>query len=639
MEHKSVHPALKALAALLAPAVMLALVAAAAPARAANAPAAGSAASSPASAPASAPAASAAPAQRLLPAPAARDEFLDPEVAFRFSGQLAAPGRVALEWVIAPHYYLYQQRLKFATPTPGATLGKPDFPAGDVKNDEYFGKQVVYHDDLRLSLPYSGTSAGGTLEVDVTYQGCAEAGLCYPPITKKLGLKLPKAVGDAGAGNGSAGGNGYQADQDRFAALLAGHDTFAMLAGFFLAGLLLSLTPCVLPMVPIVAGLIAGQGERATPGRSFALSLAYVLGMAVTYAAAGAAFAAAGQQAQAAFQQPWIILLFAALFIAMALSMFGFYTLQMPAAIQTRLVGASNRQRAGSFGGVAVMGALSSLVVTACVAPALVGALAFISQGGSVLRGAGALFVMALGMGVPTLAVGASAGRLLPKAGAWMDAVKQLFGALMLGVAAWMLARLTGDRWALLLYAVPLAAAAVVLLRLQARSGGARAGTRLAGATCVAAALVLAVGAMRGATDPLHPLRAPSAAAAQEARFEPIHTVAELDAAVARAAAQGRAVMLDFYADWCTSCKEMERYTFSDAAVRQRLGSLTLLRADVTANNADDQALLKRFGIFGPPTIAFYDPAGAEQPAFRVVGYMKAAEFASVLDRVAGPGA
>jgi thiol:disulfide interchange protein DsbD len=588
-------------------------------------------------------AAYAADAPRLVPAIPKANDFLDPDIAFRLSTRLVAPGKLSLDWVIAEGYYLYQGRLKFATSTPGVTLGTPQLPPGDTKQDEYFGKQIVYHRELRAQLPYTGQPAG-TLNVAITYQGCAEAGLCYPPITKKFSLAIPTATAAAGGGaGGSAGGNGtggnYVSEQDRLTALLTGGSLATVLASFFIAGLLLSLTPCVLPMVPIVAGLVAGQGQRPSTARAFALSLAYVLGMAITYAAAGAAFAAAGKQAQAVFQQPWIIALFAALFIAMALSMFGFFTLQMPSAIQTRLAGASNRQQAGTFGGVAVMGALSSLVVTACVAPALVGALAFISQGGSVLRGAGALFVMAIGMGTPTLIVGASSGRLLPKAGAWMDAVKQLFGALMLGVAAWMLARLVGDRWALLLYAVPLLAAAVVLVRLRARSAGARAGSRVAAAAAIGWALLLGVGAVRGGSDPLHPLASPQLAQAQEPNFERISSVAELDRVVLAAAAAGQPVMLDFYADWCVSCKEMEHYTFTDPQVRKSLGGMRLLRADVTANNDDDQALLKRFGIFGPPTIAFYDRAGHEQPDYRVVGYMKASPFAALLQRLGISGA
>jgi len=580
-------------------------------------------------------------ATAIVPAAHKADDFLDPDVAFRLAARVASPGKVGLDWAIAPGYYLYQQRLKFAASTPGVTLGKAELPAGDTKHDEYFGEQVVYHHELRALLPYAGV-ASGTLEIAVTYQGCAEKGLCYPPITKRFTLALPKAAAaDGGAASGGASGNGggsgnYVSEQDRLAAMIRGGSLWLMLGTFFGIGLLLAFTPCVLPMVPILSGLIAGQGKDVTTGRAFALSFTYVMGMALTYTIAGAAFAAAGHQVQAVFQQAWIVLLFAALFIALALSMFGLYTIQMPAAIQTRLTGASNSQRAGTFGGVAVMGALSALIVTACVAPALVATLVVIGQGGNVVRGAAALFAMSFGMGTPLLVVGASAGKLLPRAGAWMDAVKQLFGALMLGVAAWMLARLVGDRWSLLLYAVPLVAAAVVLLRLQARVGSVRIGSRVAAAAGFVAALLLVVGAVRGATDPLHPLANPAAAKAREAVFEQIHSVAELDAVVAQAAAAGQPVMLDFYADWCASCKEMERYTFSDPAVRSQLGNLRLLRADVTANNDDDQALLKRFGIFGPPTIAFYDRAGREQPAYRVVGYMKAGEFSSLLQRLAG---
>ncbi len=388
-------------------------------------------------------------------------------------------------------------------------------------------------------------------------------------------------------------------------------------------------------MVPILSGLIAGQGSGVTTLRAFLLSLTYVLGMAVTYTLAGAAFAAAGHQVQAVFQQPWIVILFAALFVVLALSMFGLYTIQMPAAIQTRLMASSNRQRAGTFGGVAIMGALSALVVTACVAPALVGALVVISEGGDVYRGALALFAMSLGMGAPLLVIGTSAGRLLPKAGAWMDTVKQLFGAMMLGVAAWMLSRLVADRIALLLYVIPAIVVAVVLWRQ--RTGGA---LRVLGrATALAAgvyALMLGLGSARGGTDPLRPL-ARAAAAAAELPFAPITTVGELDRAVSAAAAAGRPVMLDFYADWCVSCKEMEHDTFSDPQVRAALARMTLLRADVTANDENDRALLQRFGIFGPPTIAFYGADGTERRKYRVVGYMKAPAFLEVLARVAAP--
>ena len=578
----------------------------------------------------------------LLPRAARSDNFLPPDVAFRLAATAESPDRVRLSWAIVPGYYLYQTRLKFATTSPGMTLGAAELPSGDTKNDEYFGKQIVYHAGLIAHLPVAHSAGATALALSVTYQGCAEAGLCYPPITKQFNLTLPSgaaaaAVAGAAGPAAGAGSGAFVSEQDRLAHMIRTGSLAAIVASFFGLGLLLAFTPCVLPMVPILSGLIAGQGANVTTKRAFLLSLTYVLGMAITYTVAGAAFAAAGHQVQAVFQQPWIIILFAALFIVLALSMFGLFTLQMPAAIQERLASTSNRQRAGTFGGVAVMGALSALIVTACVAPALVGALLVIGQGGDVVRGAVALFAMSMGMGAPLLVIGTSAGKLLPRAGAWMDTVKQLFGAIMLGVAAWMLARLVGDRMSLLLYCVPLIAVFVVLWRLQG-SGTRRTAGRAVALGAAAYAVLLCVGAARGGTDPLRPLATPALAQAAELPFMRVSTVAELDRAVQTAASSGRAVLLDFYADWCTSCKEMERRTFSNPQVHGSLMQLTLLRADVTANNADDQALLKRFGIFGPPTIAFYGKDGHERSNYRVVGYMKAAEFAQVVARATSPG-
>ena len=559
-------------------------------------------------------------------------EFLDPNVAFRLEATPEGPDQVRLRWVIADRYYLYRDRIKVKTDTPGVVLGKTDFPPGILKNDEYFGEQVIYHGELSARVPLSRAAGGAQpLALAVTYQGCAEAGLCYPPITKTFDLQLPasSAGGSAVAAAGDGAG-GYVSRQDGLASLIVHGSVFAMLAVFFGSGLLLAFTPCVLPMVPILSRLIAGQGPNVTPRRAFALSLTYVLGMAITYTAAGAAAAAAGQQVQALFQKPWVIVLFALLFVAMALSMFGLYTVQVPAALQTRLSGTSNQQKAGTFGGVAAMGALSSLIVTTCVGPALVAALVVIGQSGNVARGAGALFAMSLGMGTPLLVIGTSAGALLPKAGAWMDGIKRLFGVLMLAMAAWMLARILPARATLLAFAVPAVLGAWVLWQFTARPSTGRWVTRAAGVAAGLYGALLLYGTAAGASDPLRPW-ASGVHAEESLPFHSIRSVAELDREVQGAAAAGRSVMLDFYADWCVSCKEMERYTFTDSQVKQSLASARLLRADVTANNADDQALLKRFGIFGPPTIAFYGPDGMERPQYRVVGYMKAAEFAEVL--------
>jgi thioredoxin:protein disulfide reductase len=583
------------------------------------------------------------------------DEFLPPDQAFRFNGTSTTDATgarwVRLDWAIAPGYYLYRDRIRIESAQSPERIGAPQFPPGQIKSDEYFGKQVIYHQELVALVPVIGAAAT-PLNLSVTYQGCAEAGLCYPPITRAISLDLSggQAGGAASGARIPAGQTGilaatsraasapYVSEQDRLALLLRSGNLAQVLLEFFLGGLLLAFTPCVLPMVPILSGLIVGHCQRVTTTRAFLLSLIYVLGMAVTYTGTGVACAAAGKQVQAIFQQPWIIVLFAALFVAMALAMFGLFTVQMPSFVQSRLAQVSNRQRSGSFLGVGVMGMLSALIVTTCVGPVLVAALIVIGQTGDMFRGGAALFAMSLGMGAPLLVVGSSAGRWLPRAGAWMDGVKRLFGVLMLGMAAWMLARIVPARGTLLLCAVPALAAAVVCWGFAISRS--RAGVWLARGGAVLAALygvALLVGAARGAEDPLQPF-VPAAASAQALNFQPVASVAELRAQVQAAAAAHQAVLLDIDADWCTSCKEMQRYTFTDPQVRAQLQSVRLLRANVTANSAEDQALLHEFRIFGPPTIALYDANGREQQSYRVVGYMKAAQFAALLRQALATG-
>jgi thiol:disulfide interchange protein DsbD len=554
------------------------------------------------------------------------DEFLDPDVAFRLAATPDGPDRIKLVWEIAPQYYLYRNRLKVTTGGGQVTLGALALPIGENHTDEYFGAQEIYRDELAALLPVA-RPGGGALAVplSVTYQGCADAGLCYPPITKTLGVDLPAG------GTITTSSAGFVSEQDWMASFIRSGNLLYVIGFFFGAGLLLAFTPCVLPMVPILSGIIAGQGANVTTRRAFFLSLSYVLGMAFTYTLAGIAAAAAGAQVQALFQQPWIITVFALLFIVLALSMFGLFTIQMPAMIQTRLADASNRQRAGTFGGVALMGALSALIVTTCVAPALVATLAVIGQSGDVVRGGLALFAMSLGMGAPLLVVGASAGRLLPKAGAWMDTVKRAFGVLFLLVAAWMLGRVLPGRVGLLLWAATAFAATWVCVSSIAQTRR-KWIPRAAGTIAALYGVALLAGAALGGSDPLAPIPQLSGRHV-ELPFKTIKSVADLEAEVAAARAAGRPVMLDFYADWCVSCKEMEKYTFPEPAVRAAIGNAVLLRADVTANDAEDQALLKHFGIFGPPTIAFYGADGTERRNFRVVGYMKAAEFAPLAAR------
>ena len=582
-------------------------------------------------------------------------EFLPPDQAFRVEVAAQGADMIRVDFLVTPGYYLYRHRFNFsldtAAGTPNATLGSPDIPEGEWKEDEFFGRQQVFHEGVSVSIPVSRTP-GGVLELPIIVglQGCADKGLCYPPEKRRFKVSLPatnSAIGgdlgdrstdrassaSARAPSGSA--QGFVSEQDRLAELIrTGHLSFVLLT-FFGLGLLLAFTPCVLPMVPILSGIIAGQGSGVTTGRAFALSLSYVLGMAVMNTLAGVAAAAAGQQIQALFQQPWIIVLFSLIFVALALSMFGLFTIQLPASLQTRLSEVSNRQRAGTFGGVAVMGALSALIVSACVAPPLFAALAVIAQTGDMVRGGSALFVMSLGMGVPLLVIGTSAGRLLPKAGGWMDTVKKFFGVLMLAVAAWMLSRLVEDRGSLLLWAVPASIGAWLLLsefKTRSITGWVMRGL---GAVLGLYALALIAGVFLGGRDPLAPI--PQLTKPEKTlQFTVIKTVDDLDRAIATAAAEGRPAMLDFYADWCVSCKEMERYTFTDTAVQAALANAVLLKADVTANDEADQALLRRFEIFGPPTIAFWGPDGVERKNYRVVGFMKADEFARVAAEATG---
>ena len=623
----------------------------------------------PSASPATSPVTSLAGLKALASASKARSadqEFLPPTEAFRVSATALAADRIRVSFMVAPGYYLSQKRLKAALEgaPAGVMLNPVTWPAGSDHNDEYFGQQTVYPESFEAELALQRGDATGALTVGLAIglQGCAEAGLCYPPDTRHLTVVLP-AVGTAvppptvaagtaapiGSPESAATGatetagaatatTGMVSEQDRLAKLVANGSLWLVLASFFGFGLLLAFTPCVLPMIPILSGIIAGQGEQVTPMRGFLLSLSYVMGMALTYTVAGAAFAAAGQQAQAIFQQPWILALFALLFVGLALAMFGFYELQLPAGLQTRLNGVSGKLSGGKVLSTALMGALSSLVVTACVAPPLVAALAVISQTGSVLRGGLALFSLSIGMGAPLLVVGASAGKLLPRAGAWMETVKQVFGVLFLGVAVWMAERILPERLVMVLWA-GVAGAALWVFWPQRGWRPFGAGLALRGVLVAAAVLwglALLVGAGFGGKDPLRPFEGTrfGAATPQALVFTRIHSVADLDRELAAAQAAGRRVMVDFSAEWCVSCKEMEKYTFRDPAVQAALAPYVLLQADVTANTAEDQALLQRFAIFGPPTTAFFGPEGRERTDFRLVGFVAAEPFRAHLARL-----
>jgi len=567
------------------------------------------------------------------------DEFLDPDVAFVLTGDAQSTNNIQLNWRIADGYYLYKKRIKLEPANAAQPIGEIVLPKGLPHSDEYFGEQEVYRQslDATFSVP---PSAAKSVDVKVTYQGCADAGLCYPPITKTLSISLDGAP--AGSANTVVASGGYVSEQDSFMAKIAGGSLLVVIAIGYLGGLLMAFTPCVLPMVPILSGIIAGGGDNMSTRRGFLLSIAYVGGIAAIYVAMGvlAAYIGSGINLQAIFNQPIILVPFALLFVVLAASMFGVFTIEVPSFIQTRLSDASNKQRAGTFIGVGVMGALSALIVSACVAPVLIGALTFIAKTGDMVRGAVAMLSISIGMGTPLLLVGASAGALLPRAGAWMETIKNLFGVMFIAVAIWLLTRLVSPRVAVMLWAVPLIALAWVLWRARPKSPTTRNVVRALSAISVVLALLEIQNGARGGTNVFQPLPKTSALVEQHGiEFKRIKSVADLEREVAAAKAAGKSVMLDFYADWCVSCKEMEHNTFTEPDVQRVLANTVLLQADVTANDDADKELLKHFGIFGPPTIAFYGTDGEEKRNFRVVGFMKAAEFAAVVRQAVAPAA
>lgn len=538
-------------------------------------------------------------------------------------------------------YYLYKDKFSATILSDVAQAGRLELPAGEIKNDQYFGEMEVYHGDVfgKLSVARA-TPAAMDVEIELKYQGCADGGICYSPATRVLSVSLPEAtaVGALAAVAASTdSGAPMISEQGRLAQVITTAHIGSVIAIFFGLGLLLAFTPCVLPMIPILSGIIAGEGDNISPARGFSLALSYVMGMALIYTAAGVGAAAAGLQLQAMFNQPWVLILFSSLFVVLALGMFGMFELQMPSAIQTRLAGISGNQKSGTAIGAFVMGGLSALVVTACVAPALIATLTVMAQTGDMLRGGTALFAMSLGMGAPLLLVGAAQGKLLPKAGAWMVAVKSAFGFMMLGMGIWMMARILPGEVTLAAYGVLIFMAGVFLgglTQLTPESLGVQKLGKGVGLLAVIYGAVLLVGSLAGGDSMLRPLASLNSgggvAYVEEHRgldFQRIKTTADLDAALASAAANGQSAMLDFYADWCVSCIEMEEYTFTDGGVQNALSNTVLLQADVTANDDEDQALLERFGVFGPPTIIFFGGDGMQRNGYEVVGYMKAKEF------------
>jgi thiol:disulfide interchange protein DsbD len=656
----------------------------------------------------------------LLPAAQAQDsKFLPPDEAFHFVAGVQGPKALLLTFDIAKGYYLYQERFHFEPQTPGVTLGKPGFPPAHKKFDVNLGHEVEHY-RTQVIIPLPVAAAPASFKLQVTYQGCSDQGLCYPPIDKivdvslqgfggKGSVTIEADAGDSGstAGNASgaasggllsglfgagsttpAAGNGASAaatatpsasqvapastpasagvgasatavpeesgsagpggiagnkagataggESSRIGAALASGSLLSIIPMFLLFGLLLAFTPCVLPMIPILSSIIVGQGDKVSRGRGLALALVYSLGMALVYTAFGVAAGLLGQGLAASLQNPWVLSVFALLLVVLSLSMFGFYELQLPNSLQSKLSNTSGKMQGGHFVGVFIMGGLSALIVGPCVAAPLAGALLYISQTGNAFIGGVALFALAAGMSVPLLIVGFGAGTLLPKAGGWMDGVKYFFGVLLIATALYMITPVLPDWLLMLAWAALLLVSATFLRVFDRLPDDASGWTRLFkgfGVVLALAGAALVIGLAAGNRGILQPLAgvggsaAGAVATAPAAQFQRVKTVADLDQVVATSS---KPVMLDFYADWCVSCKEMEHFTFTDPAVAQQMAGLTLIQADVTSNNADDKALLKRFQLFGPPGIIFFK--GGKEVG-RVVGFENAKTFLASMQR------
>jgi len=570
-------------------------------------------------------------------------KVLPPDEAFLVAAAMTDAQTVRFDYTLTADTYLYRDKLAYAIKAPAdVTVTKVETPAGEVKDDPSFGRTEVYHQDLSATVTLSRALTGDEqLVIEAVWQGCNEAvGICYPPIDRNFTLT---AAGGASSGTalqavpGEAAPAVPESDTSRIERVLAGGSFWAVIAMFFGLGLLLSLTPCVFPMIPILSGIIAGQ-KQLTKSSGFLLSLAYVLGMAITYAVAGVVAALSGTLISNALQNPWALGIGALIFVGLALSMFGFYELQLPSALQSKFSDRANKMKGGNFAGVFAMGALSAVILGPCVAPPLAAALAFIAQTGNTVLGGAALFVLALGMGVPLLLIGVSAGALLPRAGGWMNAVKYFFGVMMLAIAIYLISPIIPAWLSMLLWALLLIGSAIFLHALDPLPAHASGWVRLwkgFGVALLIGGLAIILGVLAGSRDLLQPLdvfkggvvaagSAEASAQSSGLKFEKVRSVAELDARIAAAA--GREVMLDFYADWCVSCKEMERFTFSDPGVQARLKDVVLLKADVTANTPEDKELLKRFMLFGPPGIIFWNTEG-QQSDYKVIGFEKPEKF------------
>lgn len=566
------------------------------------------------------------------------DDFLSPDVAFQLNVTPTDAQTLRADFKVEPGYYLYKQRIQFKVQAPAGTEARAELPAGEMKNDPNFGPQEVYHHDFSVKV---GVASTDNLVLKVTYQGCSEKGLCYAPQTKTFNFGATANSPTAATSNSqqvSEQAKVTESDDSQASNLLKSGRWWLIILGFFGAGLLLAFTPCVFPMIPILSSMIIGKNAHVSRLHAFNLSLAYTLGMCLTYTLLGIAAGLSGQLLSNALQTPWALSFGAIVFVLLALSMFGFYELKLPSHLENSIFNLSSRIKGGQFFSDFLMGVLSALIISPCVAAPLAGALLYISKTHDVVLGGVALFSLSLGMGFPLLLIGASAGTLLPRVGAWMNAVRQLFGVLMLGVAVWLISPIIPTNIQLALWASLLIVPAIFMHALDHLPIDAKPIMRFWKGVAIMmliTGIALLIGALSGAKSPLQPLSgvlaSTNAPAQHGLNFKRVRSVAELDQAIQ--SAKGQYVMFDFYADWCVSCKEYEQFVFTDPRVQAKLKQAVLLQADVTANNADDAALLKRFELFGPPGILFFDRSGNETSP-KVVGYKDADAFLAILNTV-----
>ncbi len=584
----------------------------------------------------------------------AREPAMPADEAFTYEAIGLTAETILVRFTAQPGYYLYRDKLAFrVVGNDDFAVGEADLPTGTMLDDPEFGPVEVYYG--LVEIPVSVNRPAGqeqTISLEADYQGCRDGDICYPPQTSAVKLLMPASAEDiyqapvnapataSAEGNTAVANQPPVAEQDVLAQKLLNNPYGALIA-FFLAGILLAFTPCVFPMIPILSGIIAGQGEHMTTARAFWLSLVYVLAMAVTYTFAGVMAGLFGQNLQALFQNPWILGFFIAIFIALAFSMFGFFELQLPASLQTRLTLTSSQQQGGSFTGVAVMGFLSALIVGPCVAPPLAAALIVIGASGSAFLGGAALFALSIGMGVPLILFGVSAGKLIPRAGPWMDAIKAVFGVSLLALAIWMLERIIQGPVILLLWGTLAISCGVYLGALERLPDGSSGWQRLwksMGLVLLLLGSLEIIGAVSGGDNWIKPLKrlysSQQGIAPERVTFQRIKSLQDLGTAVASANRSDKPAMLDFYADWCVECVRMERNTFGEPEVQSLFRQIQPLQADVTSNDEIDQALMKEYDIIGPPAILFFDRHGKELREFRLVGYFKPGDFAEHLRRV-----